>query len=158
MKTPRFDYHDDKHDLHRWIRAGEPARQINWHYDIMHDKLTISITLNHCGYCMRLDVGELLMCPEGWRKYIARKIKFLRNGVKAAARNYLEDAHLENGNYRNECCHCHKQFTGHKRRVACRACVEEGKARWDAMTDDQRAAAVEKQKLEISEWMKNREK
>src|ERR1700678_3043486 len=35
-----------------------------------------------------------------------------------------EDAHLENGNYMNECCHCHRTFWGHKRRVSCRECVE----------------------------------
>lgn len=42
----------------------------------------------------------------------------------AAARDWPEDANLENGNYANICCHCSEQFAGHKRRVVCKQCSE----------------------------------
>jgi hypothetical protein len=38
-------------------------------------------------------------------------------------RSWPEDFAHENGNYWNTCCHCQRQFTGHKRRVTCRACA-----------------------------------
>ena len=39
-------------------------------------------------------------------------------------RDWPEDAAHENGNYQNECVTCGRLFTGHKRRVLCRACAD----------------------------------
>lgn len=38
------------------------------------------------------------------------------------ARNFPEDASHENGNYSNTCYLCGREFTGHKRRITCKAC------------------------------------
>lgn len=43
-------------------------------------------------------------------------------------RNFPGDAHSENGVYMNECSHCLRSFTGHKRRTICRACQEDAEA------------------------------
>lgn len=40
----------------------------------------------------------------------------------AANRNWTEDASHENGNYECICAACGQHFTGHKRRVVCKAC------------------------------------
>ncbi|KKN33990.1 hypothetical protein LCGC14_0798030 [marine sediment metagenome] len=37
-------------------------------------------------------------------------------------RNWPEDFSHENGNYFCRCCHCGKDFIGHKRRVVCKVC------------------------------------
>ena len=36
--------------------------------------------------------------------------------------DWVEDFPHENGNYTNQCCHCKKEFIGHKRRVVCKMC------------------------------------
>lgn len=44
-------------------------------------------------------------------------------GMTGSAENdWLDDAHLENGNYFNRCVHCGADFIGHKHRVSCRCC------------------------------------
>ncbi len=40
------------------------------------------------------------------------------------ARNWYQDSHLENGNYRCMCVACGKTFIGYKRRVVCRSCTD----------------------------------
>lgn len=40
-------------------------------------------------------------------------------------RDFPEDAEHENGNYLCHCVNCNYYFTGHKRRVLCRACHRE---------------------------------
>ena len=40
-----------------------------------------------------------------------------------AERSWDEDKTHENGNYNCICCHCGRIFTGHKRRVICKACI-----------------------------------
>tara|TARA_R110000772_G_C13297052_1_gene438546 strand:+ start:2568 stop:2873 length:306 start_codon:yes stop_codon:yes gene_type:complete len=42
--------------------------------------------------------------------------------------DWAEDSDHENGNYRNECCYCKRQFTGHKRRVVCKICSKENES------------------------------
>lgn len=54
--------------------------------------------------------------------------------------DWLEDASHENGQYFQRCCSCDEDFIGHKRRHICRKCHYEGKARYDAMTPEERAA------------------
>lgn len=39
--------------------------------------------------------------------------------------DWTDDFHLENGNYLNSCLNCKTTFTGHKRRMICRACAKE---------------------------------
>jgi hypothetical protein len=39
--------------------------------------------------------------------------------------DWPEDFKEENGCYSNECVHCEKFFTGHKRRTSCKACYIE---------------------------------
>jgi hypothetical protein len=38
------------------------------------------------------------------------------------SRDWVEDSHLENGNYWNKCCLCNNNFIGYKRRVVCKLC------------------------------------
>ena len=44
------------------------------------------------------------------------------NPFDPTPRDWTEDAPHENGNYLCHCCLCHETFTGHKRRVVCKAC------------------------------------
>ncbi len=37
-------------------------------------------------------------------------------------RDFLEDAHMENGNYQCICTTCKQSFKGHKRRITCKVC------------------------------------
>jgi ribosomal protein S27AE len=37
--------------------------------------------------------------------------------------DWPEDHAHENGDYRNQCCHCGEFFYGHKRRVTCKRCA-----------------------------------
>ena len=37
--------------------------------------------------------------------------------------DWIEDFHLENGCYFHICFECLSQFTGHKRRVICKTCL-----------------------------------
>lgn len=41
-------------------------------------------------------------------------------------RSWPEDFGSENGNYVCQCCKCELLFTGHKRRVICKVCVQVG--------------------------------
>lgn len=50
--------------------------------------------------------------------------KFLKDSTHAE-RSWPEDASHENGNYSNTCCHCGREFVGHKRRVVCKVCATE---------------------------------
>ena len=56
------------------------------------------------------------------------------------ANDWAEDASHENGQYFNKCLSCDDEFIGHKRRHTCRKCHYEAKARYDAMTPEERAA------------------
>ena len=38
-------------------------------------------------------------------------------------RSWPEDSSHENGAYFNTCISCERQFTGHKRRIVCKACA-----------------------------------
>ena len=52
--------------------------------------------------------------PDGWK---------LLKDTTQDDRSWHEDASHENGCYCNTCHHCGRMFTGHKRRVTCKACV-----------------------------------
>jgi hypothetical protein len=41
-----------------------------------------------------------------------------------AKRSFLEDSFHENGQYECICTTCNKTFTGHKRRITCKVCME----------------------------------
>lgn len=47
----------------------------------------------------------------------------LKEKRREEARNWYEDAELENGKYQCVCVQCKKTFIGHKRRVQCRTCA-----------------------------------
>jgi hypothetical protein len=66
-----------------------------------------------------------------------------------AACDWNEDAGHENGSYYCKCLDCDADFVGHKRRHICRKCHYEAKARYDALTPDERAAFDEKRNAEI---------
>lgn len=42
--------------------------------------------------------------------------------LKKSPRSYIEDFHLENGNYVCTCYKCKESFIGYKRRVVCKLC------------------------------------
>ena len=42
---------------------------------------------------------------------------------RATAKDWIEDFSGENGIYSCKCIHCGDLFTGHKRRVSCKACT-----------------------------------
>lgn len=71
--------------------------------------------------------------------------------------NWPEDFPGENGNYQNTCVHCGQPFIGHKRRTTCKVCKEAWDALWVKMTDQERAAHIEKEKAEVAEWMASRQ-
>jgi hypothetical protein len=48
------------------------------------------------------------------------------NPAAPSPRDWPEDFAHENGCYLHICCHCHERFTGHKRRVVCKACADAG--------------------------------
>ena len=54
--------------------------------------------------------------PEGYR---------LLRSTTHEERSFPEDATSDNGNYYNTCCECGRQFTGHKRRIVCKVCINE---------------------------------
>lgn len=64
--------------------------------------------------------------------------------------DWHEDAGHENGSYYCKCLSCDADFVGHKRRHICRKCHYESKARYDALTPEERAAFDEKRNAEIS--------
>ncbi len=66
-----------------------------------------------------------------------------------AACDWHEDAGHENGSYYCKCLDCDADFVGHKRRHICRKCHYEAKARYDALTPEERAAFDEKRNAEI---------
>jgi hypothetical protein len=63
--------------------------------------------------------------------------------------DWHEDAGHENGSYYCKCLDCDADFVGHKRRHICRKCHFEAKARYDALTPEERAAFDEKRNAEI---------
>ena len=66
-----------------------------------------------------------------------------------ASNDWPEDSPHENGNYCNKCLACDADFIGHKRRHICRKCHYEAKARYEAMTPEERAAHEAKRDAEI---------
>jgi len=66
-----------------------------------------------------------------------------------AACDWHEDAGHENGSYYCKCLDCDADFVGHKRRHICRKCHYEARARYDALTPEERAAFDEKRNAEI---------
>lgn len=68
--------------------------------------------------------------------------------------DWREDFAHENGQYFNRCSACDEDFIGHKRRHICRKCYYESKARYEAMTDSERAAFDEFVQKEIEEFYK----
>ena len=66
-----------------------------------------------------------------------------------AACDWREDDGHENGSYYCKCLDCDADFVGHKRRHICRKCHYEAKARYDALTPEERAAFDKKRNAEI---------
>lgn len=52
-----------------------------------------------------------------------RRMKIIPDTTRGE-RDWPIDFMRDNGHYSNSCCGCGREFTGHKRRVVCRACTE----------------------------------
>ena len=64
--------------------------------------------------------------------------------------DYPEDFHQENGEYLHRCRECGVDFVGHKHRPnLCRKCKAIAKAKWDALTDDERHAELAKTEIAL---------
>jgi hypothetical protein len=70
--------------------------------------------------------------------------------------DWPEDFSDENGNYGNLCIGCKKTFVGHKRRYVCKKCDAACKARWAAMTEEQRQQETRQAVAEIEAFFKRR--
>lgn len=57
-----------------------------------------------------------------WKKQLI--ILLIDSNPALAARSWRDDFPHENGFYQCECCVCHQEFYGHKRRVICKECDE----------------------------------
>jgi hypothetical protein len=68
--------------------------------------------------------------------------------------DWHEDTTHENGNYFCKCVECKSDFVGHKRRHFCRKCHYESKARYDAMTPEEREVFDERRNAEIVEFFR----
>lgn len=62
-------------------------------------------------WMMRLERGRIDMAVKLWSK-----------PGTISENDWVEDFHLENGNYLNRCIKCGCSFIGYKRRVICKAC------------------------------------
>lgn len=69
--------------------------------------------------------------------------------------DWPEDSDHENGNYFNKCVSCEADFIGHKRRHVCRRCHYEAKARYEAMTLEEREAHDAKAAKAIQDFWTN---
>lgn len=67
-------------------------------------------------------------------------------------RDFPEDFPHENGNYFNRCIHCSQTFRGHKRRVSCKICSDAAKARWEAMTPEEKRDAMTEAAVSLAEF------
>lgn len=72
--------------------------------------------------------------------------------------DWPEDSGHENGNYYNKCLACDFDFVGHKHRHICRKCHYEAKARYEAMTLEERDAHDAKIAAEIDEFYRTNER
>lgn len=79
--------------------------------DSLERKLVLA--LNDADIMKANDCG-LQIVEDGWR---------LLKDTTHEERSWPEDYSHENGHYSNTCCECGRAFTGHKRRVVCKACV-----------------------------------
>ena len=70
----------------------------------------------------------------------ARQISSGLLGGPPSPKDWTADSAHENGNYQNVCTDCQELFIGHKRRCQCKECAEAAEARWNAMTEDEKAA------------------
>lgn len=78
--------------------------------------------------CYQAETGMpppevMLVAAEEAAKPFQRPSVARTPGMTGSVENdWLDDAHLENGNYFNRCIHCGTDFIGHKHRVSCRSC------------------------------------
>lgn len=72
--------------------------------------------------------------------------------IQSSERDWPEDFPGENGNYSNKCVSCGLLFVGHKRHHVCKVCAEQQKARYEAMTPEEKAAHWAKVQEAIDEW------
>ena len=67
------------------------------------------------------------------------------------AHDWPEDFSHENGQYFRECLQCNAKFVAHKRRHICKVCDEHNKAKYDAMTEEERDDADAKLAMAVRE-------
>lgn len=70
-------------------------------------------------------------------------------------RDWPEDFHLENGNYSNICIQCEDTFLGHKRRNICKKCASKNESEWDAMTEEEKSAHIQRMMGELKRMNHN---
>jgi hypothetical protein len=67
--------------------------------------------------------------------------------------DWPEDSTHENGNYFNKCVACDTDFIGLKRRWVCKKCRMEDDARWEALSEDEKKAEMEKMSADFEAWL-----
>lgn len=86
----------------------------------------------------------------------ASAAKSLHSWLRPSVGDWPEDFPGENGNYQNRCSYCQKMFIGHKRRIVCKACFEESRRKFEAMSPEDQRALIEKQRAEVAEYLAKR--
>jgi hypothetical protein len=71
----------------------------------------------------------------------------------SGAGDWPEDFHHENGNYRCHCICCKNGFRGYKRRLVCKACWEESRRKFKALSREEQEAAMASMQAEAEAWM-----
>ena len=87
------------------------------------------------------------VAPDGWK---------LLKDTTHDERSWNEDASHENGCYHNTCHYCGRMFTGHKRRVTCKACTAatpapNAQAGWDSWKYEASEPATGKDHLPVED-------
>lgn len=72
--------------------------------------------------------------------------------------DWHEDFSHENGEYFCVCLGCGVEFVGHKRRHICRKCHMSAKAKYDALTLEEKTQYDEQRDKEIKDFFKKKKK
>lgn len=71
--------------------------------------------------------------------------------LSQSERSFQSDFSTENGNYLNNCCICHQDFIGYKRRVVCKVCGGEDKDSILVVVSDELGLTEEQAKSKVIE-------
>ena len=67
-------------------------------------------------------------------------------------RDWVEDFEHENGQYFCQCFECDEQFMGHKRRYVCKVCHTKAKEAFEALSEEEQKAVMEKKVEDAKEF------